>query len=44
MSKHEILHTPIGEMYDMIACLSIYSGGAKPKKPSMKMEDFLKLK
>lgn len=30
MSKQEILVTPFGEMRDMIACLSIYQGTAKP--------------
>lgn len=44
MSKHEILSTPIGEMMDMLACFSITEGGAKPKKPQIRMEDFLKLK
>ena len=43
MSKQEIYVTPIGEMLDMLACLSIYEGSAKPKKPKMKMEDFLML-
>lgn len=43
MSKREILYTPIGEMLDMLACMSIYEGGAKQKPPKMKMEDFLKL-
>lgn len=41
MSKREILVTPIGEMYDMLSCLSVYEGSAKPKKANMRMEDFL---
>lgn len=44
MGKQEILCTPYGEMLDMIACLSIYEGNAKPKKPKMTMEEFMKLK
>lgn len=32
MSKAEILITPYGEMQDMISCLAIYDGTAKPKK------------
>lgn len=32
MSKQEILVTPLGEMKDMIACLSIYQGTATQKK------------
>lgn len=45
MSKEEILCTPIGEMIDMLSCLSIYEGGAKEKQPKrkIKMDDFLKL-
>lgn len=43
MSKQEILVTPIGEMDDMISCLAIYEGSAKPKKPKMRFVDFLKL-
>lgn len=44
MGKEEILCTPIGEMMDMLSCLSIYEGGAKEKAPKMSMEEFLKLK
>lgn len=44
MGKEEILCTPIGEMMDMLSCLSIYEGGAKEKAPRMSMEEFLKLK
>lgn len=44
MGKEEILCTPIGEMMDMLSCLSIYEGGAKQKAPKMSMEEFLKLK
>lgn len=36
MEKAEILITPVGEMRDMIACLSIYHG-AKPKKIHRKL-------
>lgn len=32
MSKAEILITPLGEMQDMISCLAIEDGNAKPKK------------
>lgn len=32
MSKQEIYWTSIGEMLDMISCIAIYEGGAKPKK------------
>lgn len=31
MSRQEVLCTPLGEMEDMIACLAIYEGNAKPK-------------
>lgn len=32
MDRQEIINTRYGEMLDMIACLSIYNGGAQPKK------------
>lgn len=32
MSKQEILVTRIGEMLDMISCLSIYEGAALPRQ------------
>lgn len=31
MTKHEVMVTPMGEMLDMINCLSIYEGGARQK-------------
>lgn len=36
MQTREIMTTTLGEMSDMISCLSIYEGGAEPvgKKPS----------
>ena len=36
MSKQEILCTSVGEMRDMIACLSIFNG-AKPKAQQKKL-------
>lgn len=36
MDKREILITTVGEMRDMIACLSIYHG-AKPKNSAKKL-------
>ena len=44
MSTQEIMVTTYGEMVDMISCLSIYEGGAKPKKPRMRYEDVMKLR
>lgn len=43
MSKREILVTPYGEMLDMLACLSIYSGAAKPKKEKLSFEEVMRL-
>lgn len=44
MDKREIYWTPVGEMDDMLACLAIYEGNAKPKvKEKMNFLDFLKL-
>lgn len=36
MTRQEILCTRVGEMRDMIACLSIYNG-AEPKKPKKRL-------
>lgn len=37
MTRQEILVTKVGEMLDMIACLAIFNGSAKPKKKRKKM-------
>ena len=37
MEKQEILLTPFGEFMDLISCLSIYNGNAKPKKQRRKL-------
>ena len=37
MTRQEILVTRYGEMQDMISCLAIYDGIAKPKKAEKKM-------
>lgn len=44
MSKAEILCTPFGEMMDMIACMAIAEGGAKPKPRRMSFQDILALR
>lgn len=44
MSKQETLNCPYGLFLDLLTCLSIYEGHAKPKKPPMSMDEFLKLK
>lgn len=36
MSRQEILCTRTGEMLDMINCMAIYNGQAKPKKQKRK--------
>ena len=43
MSRKEIDITPIGEMLDMLSCLSVYEGSAKLKKPPMNFDEFLRL-
>ena len=43
MSRQEILCTRVGEMRDMIACLSIYNG-ADPKKKKLSYEEAVKLR
>ena len=37
MDRREILVTRYGEMMDMIACLAIFNGSAKPKKRKPKL-------
>ena len=36
MTRQEIMATPMGEMQDMIACLSVYEGKVKLKKVKKK--------
>lgn len=36
MDRQETMNTRYGEMMDMIACLSIYNGGAEQKMPKKK--------
>lgn len=45
MSRQEILCTRVGEMRDMIACLSIYNGAdPKDQKRKLSYEDAVKLR
>lgn len=44
MSKQEIVVTPFGEMMDMISCLAIYNGTAKPKKRKLTYLEAIKLR
>lgn len=44
MSTQEIMHTRLGEMTDMISCLSIYEGGAKYKPPKPSYADVMKMR
>jgi len=37
MDRREILITRYGEMMDMIACLAIFNGSAKPKRKKRKL-------
>ena len=32
MTRQEIMVTKVGELKDMISCLAIYNGSAKPKR------------
>lgn len=40
MDRREILITRYGEMCDMLACLSIYDGTARPKRTTKNITDF----
>ena len=44
MSKREIMVTTLGEMNDMISCLSIYEGGAELAKPELTYEEAMNLR
>lgn len=44
MSKAEILCTSIGEMLDMISCLAIYNGTAKPAPRKLSFAEILNLR
>lgn len=40
MSRNEILHTPVGEMLDMLDCNAI-AHGAEPKAAQRSLDDIL---
>lgn len=44
MCKQEILITDIWEMQDMISCLSIYNGVAKPKKKKLSFDEIINMR
>ena len=44
MSTQEIMTTRLGEMLDMISCLSIYEGGATYKAPKPSYADVMKMR
>ena len=45
MTKQEIMVTKIGEMRDMISCLAIYNGNARPKpaRKNLSFEDQMEI-
>lgn len=44
MSRTEVLLTKVGEMMDMIACLSIYNGAAEPKERKKTYDEVMSLR
>lgn len=44
MTRQETMNTRVGEMFDLMACMDIASGGAEPKKQKMTMEEILRMK
>lgn len=46
MARQEILVTRVGEMLDMISCLAIYNGTARPKRKRRKLsyQEIMKLR
>ena len=43
MSRQETLNTLYGEMLDLISCLAVYNGVAKPAKEALTFEEALML-
>lgn len=45
MNRQEVMWYPYGEFTDLLACLSIYEGNAKPKKVKQTVDfaEFIKL-
>ena len=41
MSRQETLNTLYGEMLDLISCLAVYNGAAKPKKEKLSFDEAL---
>lgn len=39
MTKQEIMVTKVGELRDMISCLAIYSGSARPKQKALSFQE-----
>lgn len=46
MDKAEIMDTKVGEMLDMISCMTIYNGAArqKPKRRHMSYDEAINLR
>lgn len=44
MTRQETLSTPYSEMKDLMSCLAIYEGIAKPKKEAMNYDDAISLR
>ena len=44
MSKQEIMVTSLGEMSDMISCISIFEGGAEPATPKKSYDEIMSMR
>lgn len=44
MGRKETLLTTVGEMMDLMNCLSIYNGSAEPKKPKLTYDEAISLR
>lgn len=44
MCTREIMTTTLGEMSDMVSCLSIYEGGAEPAQPKQTYEQVMNMR
>lgn len=44
MTKQEIMTTSLGEMSDMISCISIFEGGAEPATPKKSYDEIMNMR
>lgn len=43
MNEQEVMMSGVGEMLDMISCLSVYNGGAEVAKKKLTYDEIMRL-